>query len=155
MGGGHIIWRYMETRRPNKIIGNPRNETKRRRVNHPLSACGRRFPQNIHRRGKHKKIEIRETFLPLKQKALMHYTAGYAQKINQKKRMGNGIGIQCGQQRQSHINKMARRILIPRLVNFVHNFPFTPPHSRPHSPPNTPPIPRSPLDHSCVGRNLN
>ena len=37
------------------------------------------------------KIEIRETFLPLKQKAIMHYTAGYTQKLNKKNEWATAI----------------------------------------------------------------
>ena len=42
------------------------------------------------------KIEIRETFLPLKQKAIMHYTAGYAQKINKKSEWATAIEYNAG-----------------------------------------------------------
>ena len=42
------------------------------------------------------KIEIRETFLPLKQKAKMHYTAGYAQKINAKSEWATAIEYNAG-----------------------------------------------------------
>ena len=42
------------------------------------------------------KIEIRETFLPLKQKALMHYTAGYSQKINAKSEWAAALEYNAG-----------------------------------------------------------
>ena len=42
------------------------------------------------------KIEIRETFLPLKQKAKMHYTAGYAQKLNKKSEWATAIEYNAG-----------------------------------------------------------
>ena len=42
------------------------------------------------------KIEIRETFLPLKQKAIMHYTAGYTQKINAKSEWATALEYNAG-----------------------------------------------------------
>ena len=42
------------------------------------------------------KIEIRETFLPLKQKAKMHYTAGYAQKLNKKSEWATALEYNAG-----------------------------------------------------------
>ena len=42
------------------------------------------------------KIEIRETFLPLKQKALMHYTAGYAQKFTAKSEWAAALEYNAG-----------------------------------------------------------
>ena len=41
-------------------------------------------------------IEIRETFLPLKQKAKMHYTAGYSQKINAKSEWAAALEYNAG-----------------------------------------------------------
>ena len=41
-------------------------------------------------------IEIRETFLPLKQKAIMRYTAGYAQKINKKSEWATALEYNAG-----------------------------------------------------------
>ena len=42
------------------------------------------------------KIEIRETFLPLKQKAKMRYTAGYAQKLNKKSEWATALEYNAG-----------------------------------------------------------
>ena len=42
------------------------------------------------------KIEIRETFLPLKQKAKMRYTAGYAQKLNKKSEWATALEYNTG-----------------------------------------------------------
>ena len=42
------------------------------------------------------KIEIRETFLPLKQKTIMHYTAGYAQKLNKKSEWATALEYNAG-----------------------------------------------------------
>ena len=41
-------------------------------------------------------IEIRETFLPLKQKAKMHYTAGYAQKFTAKSEWAAALEYNAG-----------------------------------------------------------